>query len=261
MAWANHNATDTGIQGRVGNRNSGTILDAAYMRFQFWDGRASSLEAQAVGPIANPLEMGETLENVVQKLNAIPGYRAQFREVFGTDVTEAGIGKAIAAFERTVVSGPSPYDRHLAGDPMALSAEAQRGLMLFSGKGRCVLCHAGPMQSDQSFHNLGVGMNRENPDIGREAVTKNPRHRGRFKTPGLRNVALTWPYMHDGSLRSIEDVIEVYDRGGEPNPNLDALMRPLGLSAQEKADLKAFMEALTGAMPVIGVPPLPPNAP
>ena len=137
--------------------------------------------------------------------------------MFGTDVTEDGIAKALAAFERTVVTGPSPYDRYLAGDLTALSAAAQRGLAVFSGKGRCVLCHGGPMLSDQSFHNLGVGMNRENPDVGREAVTKNPRDRGRFKTPTLRNVAFTWPYLHDGSARSLDDVLEFYDRGGEPN--------------------------------------------
>ena len=116
------------------------------------------------------------------------------------------------------------------------------------------------MLSDQSFHNLGVGMDRPNPDIGREAVTKNRRDRGRFKTPTLRNVALTWPYLHDGSARSLEDVLDLYDRGGGPNPTLDPMMRPLGLTNQEKADLKTFMEALSGTMPAIAVPELPPDA-
>lgn len=260
MAWANHNTTDTGIKGQVGGRNSGTILDAAYMRFQFWDGRATSLEEQALGPIHNPIEMGETLENVVRKLNAIPGYRDQFQAVFGTDVTTDGIAKAIAAFERTVVTGPSPYDRYLAGETKALSASAQRGLDVFKGKGRCVLCHDGPMLSDQSFHNLGVGMNRTNPDVGREAVTKDARDRGRFKTPTLRNVALTAPYLHDGSAASLNDVLEFYDRGGVPNPTLDPIMDPLGLTDQEQADLKEFMEALTGTPPAIAIPRLPPDA-
>ncbi len=249
MAWANHNPTDTGIKGQVGNRNSGTILDSAYMKYQFWDGRAVSLEEQALGPIHNPIEMGETLDNVVRKLNAIPGYRTQFRVVFGTDVTEDGIAKAIAAFERTVVTGPSPYDRYIAGETAALSPAAHRGLDVFMGKGRCVLCHAGPMLSDQSFHNLGVGMDRPDPDVGREAVTKNRRDRGRFKTPPLRNVALTWPYLHDGSARSLEDVLDLYDRGGVPNATLDPMVRPLGFTDQDKADLKAFLEALTGASP------------
>jgi cytochrome c peroxidase len=257
MAWANHNATDTGIRGQVGNRNSGTILDAAYMKYQFWDGRAASLEEQALGPIHNPIEMGETLDNAVRKLDAIPGYRSQFQAVFGTGVTIDGIAKAIAAFERTVVSGPSPYDRYLAGDTTALSPSARRGLDLFTDKGRCVLCHAGPMLSDQSFHNLGAGMDRATPDIGREAVTKNRRDRGRFKTPTLRNVALTWPYLHDGSAATLDEVLDLYNRGGVPNPTLDPLIRPLGLTAGEKADLGAFMEALTGALPTIAKPALP----
>ena len=255
--WANHNATDTGIRGQVGGRNSGTILDAAYMQYQFWDGRAGSLEEQAVGPIHNPIEMGETLENVIRKLNAIPEYRSEFRAVFGTDATEVAIGKAIAAFERTIVTGPSPYDRYLAGDKTALAAAEQRGFEVFSGKGRCMLCHAGPMLSDQAFHNLGVGMQRQNPDIGRENVTKTARDRGKFKTPTLRNVALTWPYLHDGSAPSLDDVIALYDRGGEPNANLDPLMRPLGLSRAERQDLKAFLEALTGPLPVVTKPALP----
>ncbi len=257
--WANHNATDTGIKGQVGNRNSGTILDAAYMKFQFWDGRAASLEEQALGPIHNPIEMGETLENAIRKLNAISGYRNQFRALFGTDATEDGIAKAIAAFERTVVTGPAPYDRHLAGDTTALSAAALRGLAVFSGKGRCMRCHSGSMLSDQSFHNLGVGMNQEKPDVGREAVTKSPQDRGRFKTPSLRNVALTWPYLHDGSAQSLDAVLELYDRGGEPNANLDPLIRPLGLTDGEQADLKAFLEALTGTMPSIAKPSRPPD--
>jgi cytochrome c peroxidase len=255
--WANHNATDTGIRGQVGGRNSGTILDAAFMRFQFWDGRAGSLEEQALGPIANPIEMGETLANVVAKLNAIPEYRSQFQSVFGTDVTEEGIAKALAAFERTVVTGPSPYDRYLDGEASALSEQARRGLEVFNGKGRCVLCHAGPMLSDQSFHNIGVGMERSTPDVGREAVTKNPRHRGRFKTPSLRNVALTWPYFHDGSARTLDEVLALYVRGGTPNPTLDPLMRPVPLTAAEVADLKAFLEALTGSLPVITTSTLP----
>lgn len=255
--WANHNPTDTGIRGQKGGRNSGTILDAAYMKYQFWDGRAGSLEEQALGPIHNPIEMGETLENVVLKLRAIPGYRAQFKEVFGADVTVGGIAKAIAAFERTVVSGPSPYDRYLAGEREAMSPSAVRGMNLFAGKGHCLACHSGPTFSDQSFHNLGVGMDQPNPDLGREAHTKNPADRGRFKTPGLRNVALTNPYLHDGSANTLMDVVALYDRGGVENPNLDPLVFPLHLTLQEKLDLVAFMEALTGTLPDIEAPVLP----
>jgi cytochrome c peroxidase len=257
-AWANHGATDTGIKGQVGNRNSGTILDAAYMRFQFWDGRAGSLEEQALGPIHNPIEMGETLENVVIKLNQIPGYKEAFQKVFGTEVNTEGIARAIAAFERTVISGPSPYDRYLLGDKSALSPAAKRGLEIFNGKGHCTPCHSGPTFSDQGFHNLGVGYkDGEYADVGRYAQTRNDRDLGAFKTPGLRNVALTYPYLHDGSEKSLEDVIELYNRGGIPNPHLDPLMLPLNLTAREKSDLVEFLKSLTGEAPKIQPPELP----
>ena len=257
--WANHNPTDTGIGGQVGGRNSGSIIDAGYMRYQFWDGRAGSLEEQALGPIHNPIEMGETLENVVRKLQAIPGYAAQFERVFGGPVTTDGIAKAIAAFERTIVSGPSPYDRFAAGERDAISPAAQRGLTLFNGKGHCSPCHSGPTFSDQSFHNLGVGMDAPEPNLGREVVTKQRRDRGRYKTPGLRNVAETYPYLHDGTARTLMDVIDLYDRGGVANGNLDPLVVPLGLTHREKLDLVAFLEALTGPVPVVRVPALPPD--
>ena len=257
MAWANHDPTDTGFMDRKGTRNSGTVLDSAYMKFQFWDGRAESLEEQALGPIHNPVEMGETVENVVRKLNAIEEYRSQFRAVFGTDVTPEGMAKAIAAFERTVVSGPSPYDRFLAGEKSALSASAKRGLEVFRGKGHCTFCHIGYTLSDQSFHNIGVGMDQPNPDIGREEVTRDPADRGRFKTPMLRNVALTHPYLHDGSAKTLADVVALYDRGGVPNPNLDDDVKPLKLTDRDKADLVAFLEALTGPLPKIAPPTLP----
>jgi cytochrome c peroxidase len=203
--------------------------------------------------------MGETLENVVRKLNAIPWYREQFQVVFGTDVTTDGIAKAIAAFERTVVTGPSPYDRYLSGERKAMTPAAIRGMNLFNGKGHCSACHSGPAFSDQSFHNLGVGMDAAQPDIGREKVTKDPKDRGKFKTPGLRNVALTNPYLHTGSEKTLLDVVELYDRGGVSNPNLDPLMLPLRLTRQEKGDLVAFMEALTGTLPAIEAPTLPPE--
>jgi len=258
-AWANHDPTDTGIGGQVGGRNSGTVLDSGYMKFQFWDGRAASLEEQALGPIHNPIEMGETLENVVRKLDAIPWYREQFQAVFGTDVTTDGIAKAIASFERTVVSGPSPYDRYLGGETGAMSASAVRGMKIFNGKGHCTPCHSGPAFSDQSFHNLGVGMDAKEPDLGRENFTKAPADRGKFKTPGLRNVALTYPYLHTGAEKTLLDVVELYNRGGVANSNLDPLMLPLRLTKQEKQDLVAFLEALTGTLPAIEPPVLPPE--
>jgi len=257
QGWAGHDATDTGIHGRVGDRNSGTVVNSGHMKFQFWDGRAGSLEEQALGPIENPVEMGETMPNVIRKLETVPSYRKQFQAVFGTGVTADGIAKAIAAFERTIVSGPGPFDRYLAGDKKAMSPAALRGAKLFEGKGRCAACHSGPVFSDQGFHNLGVGAKAATPDVGREAVTKSPADRGKFKTPGLRNVARTYPYMHDGKTKTLADVVDYLDRGGTPNPNLDPLVRPLNLTAKEKRDLLAFLDALTGPEPVVAPPNLP----
>jgi cytochrome c peroxidase len=256
-AWANHNSVDTGIGGRKGTRNSGTILDAAYMDFQFWDGRAKTLEEQVLGPIHNPVEMGEHLDDVVRKLSAIDEYRTQFKAVFGTNVTADGIAKAIAAFERTVLSGSSPYDRFMRGDKTSVSESAVRGMHLFDGKAGCYTCHQPPLFSDQSFHNIGVGMDRPQPDVGRQAVTKNPLDRGKFKTPSLRNVALTWPYFHDGSAATLGDVVEFYDRGGVQNATLDVQIKPLGLTDEEQTDLVAFLQTLTGTPPDIDRPVLP----
>ncbi len=255
--WANHRKVDIGIKGRTGTRNSGTVLDAAYMKFQFWDGRATTLEEQALGPIHNPVEMGESLEHVVRKLNAIEEYRTKFKTVFGTPVTADGLAKAIAAFERTVLSGPSPYDRFTASDQTAMSGSAIRGMQLFDGKAGCRSCHERPMFSDQSFHNIGVGMDQPEPDVGRQSVTHDPDDRGKFKTPSLRSVALTWPYLHDGSAATLADVIEFYDRGGVPNPTLDVRIKPLGLTDEEQKDLVAFLQALTGTLPKINRPALP----
>ena len=257
QAWANHQRTDTGVLGRIGARNSGTILNAARMTHQFWDGRAESLEAQVWGPIVNALEMGETEAHVLQKLGAIPGYRRAFRRAFRAGLTRETVAQALAAFERTVVSGPSPYERFNRGDHRALNPSARRGLQVFEGKAGCFRCHSGSALSNQGFANLGVGLTSTPSDLGREAVTGNPEDRGRFRTPGLLNVALTWPYFHDGSAATLEAVIEVYDQGGIANENLDPRLRPLGLSASEKRDLKTFLEALTGALPAIRPPKLP----
>lgn len=251
QAWANHQRFDIGVHHRVGNRNSGTILNASRMSYQFWDGRARSLEEQAWGPILNPVEMGATLEGVLTKLQSIPGYRAQFRRLFQTKVTQAGVAQALAAFERTLVSGASPYDRYLQGHRRALSPSARRGLDIFEGKGGCFRCHQGADLSDQNFANVGVGQAETTPDRGREAITGDPEDRGQFKTPSLRNVALTWPYFHDGSAPTLDAVIDFYDRGGLPNEDQDPRISPLELTPEEKRDLKAFLEALTGTLPRI----------
>ncbi len=241
--WAQASAVSTGVGGAKGGRNSPTVLNTAYGHFQFWDGRAGSLEEQALGPIQNPIEMNMTLEKVVQKLNNIEGYRRQFQEVFGTDVTADGIAKAIAAFERTVLSGDAPYDQFKAGDKNALSVAAQRGLKLFEGKAHCAACHGGPNFSDGAFHNIGVGMkNNKAADPGRLNVSKLGGDTGSFKTPTLREIHRTAPYMHDGSIKTLEEVVEHYNKGGVPNDFQDEEIFPLNLTEQEKADLIIFMK-------------------
>ena len=257
--WSNGDAFGVGIKGQKGGRNSPTVINAAYFPLQFWDGRAKELEGQALGPIQNPIEMGHTLDACVECLSGIEGYKKQFKEVFGTEVTSDGIAKAIAAFERTVLSGDAPYDRYKAGDKKVLSASAERGMNLFFNKGHCSACHAGSNFSDAAFHNIGVGMDKEKPDEGRQVISKMLGDRGAFKTPGLREIARTAPYMHDGSLKTLEEVVEHYNKGGVANPQLDEEIFPLQLTAEEKADLVTFMkEGLSSASyPMVAPPKLP----
>ena len=240
--WSNSAQFATGVRGQVGGRSAPTIINAAYSELQFWDGRAHQLEGQALGPIQNPIEMDMKLNDCVGKLNKIEGYRTQFRKIFNSDVTQENVAKAIAAFERTVLSGNAPYDRFKNGDMSALSAAAERGRKVFFGKGHCSACHVGPNFSDQAFHNIGVGMSAAKPDLGRYEVTKLEGDKGSFKTPTLREIARTAPYMHDGSLKTLEEVVEHYDKGGVPNPQLDEEIFPLKLTAEEKADLVTFMK-------------------
>ena len=240
--WSNGEAFATGVRGQVGGRSSPTIINSAYQELQFWDGRAKLLEGQALGPIQNPIEMDMPLDQVVAKLNKIEGYKQQFQKVFGTEVNADGIAKAIAAFERTVLSGGAPYDRFKAGDTKALSENAQKGMKVFFGKAHCSACHVGPNFTDGGFHNVGVGMELEKPDIGREELSKQGGDRGAFKTPTLREIARTAPYMHNGKHKTLEDVVEYYDKGGFACETLDEEIYPLKLTAEEKADLVTFLK-------------------
>ncbi len=234
----------TGVEGKKGGRNSPTIINSAYGNLQFWDGRAKSLEDQAMGPVQNPIEMKMSLDDVVQKLNAIEGYKKQFQQVFGTDVTSDGMAKAIAAYERTVLSGDAPFDKFKAGDKAALSEGAERGRKLFFGKANCTACHAGASFTDNGFHNIGLPGN----DEGRATINKSEGDKGAFKTPTLREIARSAPYMHDGSLKTLEEVITHYNKGGEPHPQRDEELFPLKLTDAEAADLVTFLkEGLTSA--------------
>ena len=257
--WADSKDRSVGVPGERLGRHSPTIINAGYQRFQFWDGRAGSLEEQALGPIQSPAEMNMNLDTLTEKLNAIPGYRNQFKQVFGTEVTAENIGKAIASFERTVLSGNAAYDRYKAGDEAALSEGALRGRKLFFGKANCSACHAGSNFTDNGFHNIGVGIDLAEPDVGRQSISKLSGDRGSFKTPTLRDIDRTAPYMHDGSMATLEDVIEHYSKGGIDNPQLDEEIFKLDLTDQEKKDLVLFLKEGLASQnyPMVEVPTLP----
>jgi cytochrome c peroxidase len=291
--YARHTQFGVGIDGQTGNRNSPVSYNRILSGPQFWDGRAASLEEQAVGPIANPIEMGNTHEAAVKTIEGIEGYRIQFERIFGDGVSMDNAGKAIASFERVIVTGPSPYDyyeplRNLqaiyradledlallkeddpdlyedymkvlqASEAHPMSESARRGREIFFGsRGGCTACHVGANFADEKYHNLGVGMDQTAPDWGRFAITGEDKDRGAFKTPTIRNVALTAPYMHDGSQATLEEVVEWYDRGGHPNAYLSKDIRKLNLTEQEKKDLVEFMKACTGEFPTVETGRLP----
>ena len=237
----------TGIDGQQGTRNSPTVINRAFTFDQFWDGRAESLEEQAKGPLISPTEMGnQSHDALIEKLEKIKGYRKWFKKVFKKEVNIDDLAKAIAAFERTILSGHSPLDRYNMGDDHALTESAKRGLTLFRGKARCSQCHAGSNLSDEMFHNIGVGWDGNNIDLGRYAITNVDIDAGAFKTPILREVSKTAPYMHNGRFDTLEEVIDFYDKGGAPNPFLDSLIKVLKLKKNEKADLIAFLNSLEG---------------
>lgn len=277
-AFAESNMVGIGIEMKKGARNSPTVLNAMFNESQFWDGRAPSLEEQSKLPIINPIEMGMKDHTiVVQRVREAKEYAPLFAAAFPNQpINIDTIAKAIASFERTLLSGDAPFDRFIAGDANAISASAKRGWELFNGKARCISCHAfnasSPFFSDFKFHNIGVAAKDVNfnqlarrarqiandpkaidelalqqgfSELGRYLVTKQVKDVGAFKTSMLRDIELTAPYMHNGSEKTLMDVIKFYDKGGEANANLDGGMRPLKLTDQEKDDLVEFMKTLT----------------
>jgi cytochrome c peroxidase len=261
--FSNARQYGVGVEGKLGIRNVPTVLNAAYYSSQFWDGRAKSLEDQAKGPILNPAEMASSEERVVKVLGAIPAYREAFRRAFGDPAISLDrAARAIATFERTLVSGGSPFDRwKFGGEEGALSAEEKRGFDLFKSKAQCVKCHlvdefSAPF-TDNKFHNIGIGMDKQKPEPGRAEITKDRKDHGKFKTPSLREVTRTAPYMHDGRFNTLEEVIDFYDKGGHPSPSLDPDIFPLKLTQKEKKDLLAFLRTLEGNAPRVEEPEAP----
>lgn len=276
--FTTHTETSRGVGDQLGKRNAPSILNAMFYKSMFWDGRAASLEEQATLPILNPVEMGQKdPQEVVAKLAAIPKFVEAFQQVFGRPPNWEDMGKALAAFERTRLSTEAPFDRFLRGDEKALNESQRRGWVLFLGRARCGSCHtydpARPLFGDNRFHNTGVGARKQDfnqlatraaasaagdkaeidklaletdySELGRFLVTQKRGDIGAFKTPFLRDVLLTGPYMHDGSLETLWDVVQFFNKGGERNPFLDEGMKPLGLTAGEIDDLVNFLGSLT----------------
>ena len=286
FAFTDGKSVAEGINGRKGTRSAPSLLNVIFNSGQFWDGRVESLEQQVAMPLINPDEMGNaSTADVVKRVRAIPGYALRFQQVFAGPVTVDGISKAVAAFERTLLSANAPFDRYMAGDHNALSESARRGMFLFSGKARCAVCHnflanftttqTFPFFSDQMYHNTGVAaadatyldmsaratlLSKKEPSaadlsalaadrnaglLGRFLVTGSSLDIGAFKTPTLRDCELTAPYFHDGSVKTLEDVVKFYVKGGNRNPNRDWELQAVNLSDQEQAELVAFLKCLT----------------
>ena len=260
LGWSDGLKTAVGFGGVVLGRATPTIVNTAFNTQFMWAGRKKSLEDQALGPMKAADEMNTDFPAVIARLSSIAGYRALFEKAYpGETIGEETIAKALAAYERSIVSRDSAFDRWLAGDTRALTPEQYRGYKVFAdpAKANCAACHSGPNFTDNGFHNIGIRTAGANPDLGRFNIRKVASMKGAFKTPTLRDVELTAPYFHDGSAATLREVVDHYDRGGDDRSNLSADMKPLKLSEQEKNDLVAFLRALTGKQLAVTLPQLP----
>ena len=259
LGWGDGRDQALGHDRQRGPRNAMTLLNVGHFERLFWDGRADGLEGQALKPITNPVEMHNTIDDMLKTLNGIPEYRREVEAIFGSEtIDEQHVARALAAFQRTITSRTSRVDEFLKGDEGALSGQELRGLHLFRTKARCMNCHDGPLLSDRQFHNTGLHYyGRKYEDLGRYEVTGEPKDAGRFRTPSLRDVAITGPWMHNGLFPTLEGIINMYDAGGvhpEPDPDeaddplfpeTSPLLQPLELTSAEKEALETFLRALS----------------
>ena len=236
-----------GVNGKLEGRRTPTLINRAWGKSQFWDGRAPTLESQVINPVTNPNEMGLTADRAVEVVQFIKGYAPLFVAAFGDEkVTFTRLAQAIATFERTIVSANSPYDRYRAGDKNALTKQQKDGMDFYNGKGECVECHGGPNFTTEKFANIGIGMDAPDRDPGRMVVTHKKGDFGKFKIPTMREIAHTGPYMHDGRFKTLEEVLDFYARGALPNPHLDTRITPFYLDEETKRDVIAFLKSLNG---------------
>ena len=257
LGWSDGLPTAVGFDMHTLARATPTIVNTSFNSIQMWDGRKSTLEDQATGPIEAAGEMNLPLPELIERLKSIPGYASKFEAAYpGMGITAVTVARGLASFERTVLSTESPFDRWRKGDEKAVSASAKHGFELFQDKAKCAVCHMGYNFTDNGFHNIGLKTEGE-PDMGRYAQRPLKSMRGAFKTPTLRDIGLTAPYMRNGSYKTLMEVVEHYDRGGDDTENLDINMVPLSLTASEKADLVAFLESLTGVPADVRLPALP----
>lgn len=261
FGWSDGLATAKGFKSKVLGRASPTVINTAYNPLQMWDGRKKSLEDQATGPMLSGDEMNINMADAVGFLQSSHGYVKAFNKAFpGETISDKTIAKAIASFERTVISNDSPFDRWVKGDAKAMSAQQVEGFKLFVDptKGNCEVCHSGPNFTDNGFHNIGLASyGIKNPDVGRYAIKPIKSMQGAFKTPTLRDIAMTAPYFHDGSAKNLDEVVDHYAKGGEVKMHLSPNMKSLRLNAKEKQAIVAFLQALTTQMPPFTLPVLP----
>jgi len=238
----------SGVFGLKSKRNTITLLNRIFGQEHFWDGRARSIEDVITEHIEDANVFGNKVENVVQNLSNDKRYQEKFEKVFDRDINSGDVSKAIAAFVRTLISGNSPYDKYVAGNKNALSESAVRGMKLFfSDRLKCSLCHSGPNFTDEKYHNNGTKIDSAKPDLGRYLVTNKESDQGKFRTPTLRDISRTSPYMHNGSIKGLNDLIDFYDKGGIENSYQSPVIKPLHLTKDERVDLKKFLRSLTGA--------------
>jgi len=252
--WATHNATDAKVGGGKNKRNGPSVQNLAYNKTYYWDGRMPTLEA--VSNAAWKGQLGAEPADVAKKLNDIPGYKARFQRAFKSDATAENVPKALGAFLFALKNGNAPFDKFQKGDKTAIGAEAQHGYKLFASNG-CTNCHQPPLFTDGLFHNAGIGTDKPeaDQDKGRTDATKDATDDGKFKTPSLRDVAKSGPYFHDGSVATLDDAIKTMTSGGVKNAKLDPLLKAQTMSDKDRADLKAFLESLSGSATFNGPPP------